>query len=190
MFSPFESWVVMPVAQQVGGLGSLAWLVPMAIFVLVAFFTLVAVSGVRYIPNSKVGVVEKLWSGRGSIPEGRIIALQGEAGIQADVLRGGLHFGLWFFQYRVHLVRLVTIPQGKMGYVYARDGESLQPSQTLGRVVPACNDFQDSRAFLVGEAAGDAEAAVGQRGRQRQILREGVYAINLGLFVVITEDQV
>src|SRR5439155_24984536 len=30
----------------------------------------------------------------------------------------------------------------------------------------------------------------GQRGRQRAILREGVYAINLALFVVITEDVV
>ncbi len=29
---------------------------------------------------------------------------------------------------------------------------------------------------------------LGQRGRQRMILREGVYAINLALFVVITED--
>ncbi len=31
---------------------------------------------------------------------------------------------------------------------------------------------------------------VGQRGRQRAILREGVYAINLALFMVITEDTV
>lgn len=172
---------------QPNGLGSLAYYAILAAVVLVS---LIVVSGVRYIPNSKVGVVEKLWSGRGSIPEGRIVAIRGEAGIQADVLRGGLHFGRWFFQYRVHLVRLVTVPQGKIGYVYARDGESLAPSQTLGRFVPACNNFQDARAFLVGEASEDAESSVGQRGRQRQILREGVYAINFGLFIVIAEDQV
>ena len=47
----------------------------------------------RYIPNQQVGVVEKLWSGSGSVSEGRIIALNGEAGFQADLLRGGLHFG-------------------------------------------------------------------------------------------------
>ena len=52
--------------------------------------------------------------------------------------------------------------------------------QTLGRVV-ACNNFQDARAFL---------KAGGQRGRQRAILREGVYAINLALFVVVAEDRV
>ena len=147
--------------------------------------------GVRYIPNNRVGVVEKLWSSLGSVSEGRIIALKGEAGLQVEVLRGGVHFGYWGFQYRVHPVRLVTVPQGKIAYVYARDGESLAPSQTLGRVVPACNDFQDARMFLAGERTeGEDAPAVGQRGRQRQILREGVYAINLGLFTVIAEDQV
>jgi uncharacterized membrane protein YqiK len=139
----------------------------------------------RYIPNNSVGIVEKLWSGSGSVPEGAILALGGEAGYQAELLRGGVHFGLWRWQYRIHKARLVTVPQGKIGYVYARDGEPLQPSQTLARVVP-CNNFQDAEAFL---APADGNPR-GQRGRQRAILREGVYAINLALFVVITEDQV
>jgi uncharacterized membrane protein YqiK len=186
MFSPLEPWVVLPIAEVVPG-GPLALI---AVVVVLAFVALVVFSGARYIPNNKVGVVEKLWSNLGSITEGRIVSLQGEAGLQVDLLRGGLHFGYWFFQYRVHLVRLVTVPQGKIAYVYARDGESLAPSQTLGRVVPACNDFQDARAFLVGERTSEADPAIGQRGRQRQILREGVYAINLGLFVVMAEDQV
>ncbi len=143
----------------------------------------------RYIPNQRVGVVEKLWSGLGSVPEGRIIALGGEAGYQADLLRGGIHFGLWRWQYRVHKVPLVTIPQGKIGYVYARDGEPLPPSQTLGRIVE-CNNFQDARTFLGEPSNGEAPSVRGQRGRQRAILREGVYAINPALFVVITEDAV
>src|SRR5262245_3176628 len=57
--------------------------------------------GMRYIPNSRVGIVEKLWSRQGSIAEGRLIALDGEAGYQADLLRGGFHFGLWRWQYRI-----------------------------------------------------------------------------------------
>jgi uncharacterized membrane protein YqiK len=143
----------------------------------------------RYIPNNFVGIVEKLWSRSGSIGEGSIIAVEGEAGYQADLLRGGVHFGLWRWQYRIHKVRLVTIPQSKIGYVYARDGEPLQPSQTLGRVVP-CNNFQDARAFLGQSSADGQEQPRGQRGRQRAILREGVYAINLAMFVVLTEDTV
>jgi uncharacterized membrane protein YqiK len=164
---------------------------PLAVLVLVFVLLLLAplLVGMRYIPNNRVGVVEKLWSGRGSVPEGRIMALSGEAGFQADVLRGGLHFGLWAWQYRIHKVGLVTVPQGKIGYVYARDGDPLSPSQTIGRVV-GCNNFQDARTFLLGDGKDEGDERLGQRGRQRAILREGVYAINLALFVVITEDLV
>ena len=90
-------------------------------------------------------MIEKLWSGKGSLGEGQILALNGEAGYQAKILRGGMHFGYWRWQYRIHKTRLVTIPQSEMGYVYARDGEPLSPSQTLGRVVH-CNNFQDATA--------------------------------------------
>src|SRR4029078_13441101 len=90
--------------------------------------------------------------------------------------------GMWRWQYSIHKSPLVTIRQGKIGYVYARDGDPLPPSQTLGRVVESHN-FQNAHLFLTG-------VPKGQRGRQRAILREGVYAINPALFVVITEDNV
>lgn len=154
--------------------------------ILLALLLLGELVGLRYIPNNKVGIVEKLWSRSGSVEQGRLLALGDEAGFKADVLRGGFHIGLWRWQYRLHKVPLVTVPQGKIGYVYARDGEPLAPSQTLGRVV-ACNHFQDARVFLY---PGAETAMRGQRGRQRIILREGMYAINLALFVVITEDAV
>jgi uncharacterized membrane protein YqiK len=133
---------------------------------------------VRYISNHRVGVVEKLWSRQGSVPAG-LIALRREAGYQPDVLRGGLH-GFRPFQYRIHSLPLVTIPQGQIGYVFARDGEPLPPTQTLART-PDGVDFSDVRAFLVNG---------GQRGPQRRILREGTYAINLAQFVVLTASQV
>jgi uncharacterized membrane protein YqiK len=136
--------------------------------------------GVRYIPHTKIGIVEKLWASKGSLSEGRIVAAQGEAGYQTDILRGGVHAFYYPWQYRIHREPLVSIPEGKIGYVYSRDGEPLDPVQTLGRVV-SCTNFQDARAFL---------KARGQRGRQRAILREGVYAINLALFVVVAEDRV
>jgi uncharacterized membrane protein YqiK len=156
----------------------------MLLAIAAALFPLLA--GMRYIPNSRVGIVEKLWSLRGSLSEGRVIALNGEAGYQVDVLRGGLYFFYWPWQYRIHKVPLTTVSQGKIGYVFARDGEPLKPEQTLGRVVP-CNNFQDARAFICGGEGPKSRG--GQRGRQRAILREGVYAINLALFVVITEER-
>ena len=78
----------------------------------------------------------------------------------------------------------MTIPQGKIGYVYARDGVPLPAGQTLGSVVP-CNHFQDAVAFLEGDGKSTRR---GQRGRQLAILREGVYAMNPALFIVITEN--
>ena len=159
------------------------WMV--AVGVLVGLFlTALYFSGFVYIPNNRVGVVEKLWSRRGSVPAGGILALRGEAGYQVRLLRGGWHPWLWRVQYKIHKISLVTVPQGKLAYVYARDGEPLSASQTLGRDV-ACNNYQDASAFLAG-----VNGTRGQRGRQRAILREGVYAINLALFVVITEDTV
>jgi uncharacterized membrane protein YqiK len=146
-------------------------------------------AGVRYIPHNSVGIVEKLWSSDGSVSDGNIVALSNEAGYQAEVLRGGIHLGLWRWQYRIHRMPLVTIPQGKIGYVYARDGEPLLPTQTLGRVV-SCNNFQDARAFLIGATSDSEPPLRGQRGRQRAILREGMYAVNGALFVVISEDAV
>lgn len=134
-------------------------------------------SGIRYIPNTRVGIVEKLWSRGGSVRSG-LIALQDEAGFQPEVLRGGLHF-LTPFQYRVHTVSLVTIPQGQIGYVFARDGRPLPPSQTLAANSEAQN-FEDARDFLLRG---------GQRGPQRKVIREGTYAINSAQFAVMTEDQ-
>ncbi|HSR97132.1 MAG TPA: SPFH domain-containing protein [Kofleriaceae bacterium] len=131
----------------------------------------------RYIPNNRIGVVEKLWSLRGSVKQG-FIALDGEAGFQPEVLRGGWHL-MFPFQYRVHVVPLVTIPQGKIGYVFARDGEPLLPTQALASNA-AARDFTDVAGFLT----------TGQRGPQRRILREGTYAINLAQFIVLAEDNV
>jgi uncharacterized membrane protein YqiK len=139
---------------------------------------LVLLSGVRYIRNDRIGIVEKRWSLGGSVASG-LIALNREAGFQPDILRGGVHY-LTPLQYRVHTMPLVTIPQGKIGYVFARDGRPLEPTQTLASNLTA-RDFQDVRAFLTSG---------GQRGPQRQILREGTYAINLVQFVVITNEAV
>src|SRR6267378_7527917 len=80
-------------------------------------------AGVRFIPNNKVGIVEMRISPKGSLDKG-VIALNGEAGFQPKVLRGGLHY-LLPIQFSVHIVPLVTIPQGKIGYVFARDGQLL-----------------------------------------------------------------
>jgi uncharacterized membrane protein YqiK len=149
-----------------------------AIGVVVGVFIVLKVLGFRVIRPDQVGIVEKWWSPKGSLKD-NIIALKGEAGYQPDVLRGGIHFRTPLM-YRVRVLPLITIPQGRIGYVFARDGVPLKPEQTLARVVDA-GYFQDVRAFF---------ANGGQRGPQRAILREGTYAFNLAQFIIITESHV
>jgi uncharacterized membrane protein YqiK len=160
-----------PEAQGIPALAYFGWTLLGIILVVLLTKTF------RYIPNNRVGIVEKLISRRGSVAGG-LIALNGEAGFQPEVLRGGWHL-FTPFMYRIHKVPLVTIPQGKIGYVFSRDGQDLPPTQALASNVKA-RGFQDVRAFL---------ANGGQKGPQRMILREGTYAINIAQFVVITEDQ-
>ncbi|HEX5807297.1 MAG TPA: SPFH domain-containing protein [Anaerolineales bacterium] len=146
--------------------------------VLLAIAALVILSGIRIIPNTRIGIVEKRFSPKGSVKSG-FIALNGEAGFQPNVLRGGIHY-LPPLQYVVHTAPLVTIPQGKIGYIFARDGRLLDPTQTLASNMDT-SDFQDVESFLKNG---------GQRGPQRRILREGTYAINLVQFIVITDERV
>jgi uncharacterized membrane protein YqiK len=146
--------------------------------VIIAIKLLLMLLGIRIIGSNEVAIVEKWWSGKGSLKE-EIIALNGEAGYQPEVLRGGVHF-LTPFMYKVHAVPLVTIPQGQIGYVFARDGKPLEPTQTLGKLVPECNNFQDVRAFIENG---------GQKGPQRGIIREGTYVFNLAQFIIITKEK-
>lgn len=147
-------------------------------FAVIAAITVVLLlAGLRIVRSDRVGIVTKWWSAKGSLKDA-IIALNGEAGYQPTVLRGGVHFRTPLM-YRVHIMPLVTIPQGQLGYVFARDGEPLPAQQTLGRVVDE-SAFQDVAAFMRGN---------GQRGPQRQVLREGTYAFNLAQFVIITKAK-
>lgn len=134
--------------------------------------------GIKFIGPNEIGIVEKWWSPIGKLKEGNFIALNGEAGYQADILRTGLQFKPALF-YKIKKVPLVTIAQGQIAYVYSRDGQALKEGQRLGKKVE-CNNFQNIREFF---------ANGGQKGTQLTILREGVYPINLANFVIFTSSQ-
>ena len=150
-----------------------------AVIVIVAIAFLIYISGVIcYIPNNRIGICEKMWSSKGSVMSG-FIALDGEAGFQPTVLRGGFQF-FFPFQYRVHIKPLVTIPQGNIGYIFARDGETLGATQTLASNAKNFN-YEDVADFLKNG---------GQKGPQRKVLREGTYALNLAQFVIVTSNRI
>ena len=139
----------------------LAWLLPILL-------------GVVFIRERQVGIVIKKFGTR-SLPPGRLIALAGEAGYQADTLSPGLHFGFYPWQYRVLKAPVTVVPQGEIALVLAADGAPIPTDRILGRVVD-CDNFQDARKFLVNG---------GEKGRQLGILTAGTYRINKALFTVI-----
>jgi uncharacterized membrane protein YqiK len=133
------------------------------------------VLGAVLIQERQVGVVVKRFGPSALLP-GRLIALRGEAGYQADTLAPGLHFGYWRWQYRIIKVAVTVVPQGEIALVIAADGEAIPTERILGKIVDSDN-FQDARKFL---------ANGGEKGRQLGILTAGTYRINLALFTIIT----
>jgi len=157
------------------------WLVGIAL--LLAYKWILWLSGVVIVPDDSIGVVIRkfvLLGAHRSLPDGAIIALNGEAGYQADTLAPGLHIGLWPWQFKVDLVQFFTVPPGKVGCVEACDGKPIPTGRIVARQV-TCNSFQDARAFLVNG---------GERGPQMAVIAPGTYRINPLLFAVTLADAV
>src|SRR6516162_6497223 len=133
------------------------------------------VLGAVLIRERQVGIVVKKFGAR-SLPPGRLLALAGEAGFQADTLAPGLHFGYFRWQYRILKVPVTVVPQGEIALVVAADGAAIPSERILGKIVE-CDNYQDARKFLVNG---------GEKGRQLCILTAGTYRINTALFTVIT----
>jgi uncharacterized membrane protein YqiK len=153
------------------------------ILVLLLWRWVLRLFGVIMIPDDGIGVVTKkfvLFGRHRRLPDGRIVALNGEAGFQADTLAPGLHIGLWPWQYTVEIVRFLTVPPGKVGLVESCDGQPLPSGRIVAREVP-CDSFQDARAFLEKE---------GERGPQMAVIPPGTYRVNSLLFTVTLADAV
>ncbi len=129
--------------------------------------------GVVVIRENQVGIV--ICKFGKPLPPGKLVALNGEAGYQADTLPPGWHFGYWFFAYRVIKETVVVVPPGQIGLIVAADGSPMPAERILGKVVE-CDNFQDARKFLTNG---------GEKGRQLGILTAGTYRINTALFNII-----
>ncbi len=151
------------------------WVIPI-ILMLAGWKIFLQLLGVRIVPEDKIGQVIKKFTLSGKkLPDGRFIALNGEAGYQADLLApGGLYFGLWPWQYEVKYIDFEVIEEGMIGIVEAIDGKNRPDGRIIAQVVD-CDSFQNARAFLEGG---------GQRGPQGGILSQGKWRINKLLFKV------
>ncbi len=154
-----------------------AYIVFAAAAVLITVVALMVLSGFTVISENESGLVVKKFGS--SLPPGRQLALNGEAGYQADMLPPGWHFGYWPWKYRIDKVPVVTVRSGEIALVVACDGESIPSERILGAEVD-CDDFQNARSFLENG---------GEKGRQLGYLTAGLYRINPALFQLATTDN-
>ena len=157
------------------------WIAAIVVCIVLYKFILRVIFGMVIIPENKVGLVIKkfvLFGANRRLPEGRIIALNGEAGYQVDPLAAGIYWGYWVWQYTVNFENYVEVPIGQIGLVEARDGATLPTGAMLAQSVD-CNNYQDGRAFLSND---------GQKGKQRRYITAGKYRINTMLFNITLEE--
>jgi len=128
--------------------------------------------GFALVRDNEVGILTKKMSGK-KLPQGKIIACEGEIGVQADTLMPGLY---WRFPiiWKISKGKVTQIPQGSIGIVESIDGQSLQKGRLLADDVE-CNSFQDAKAFLNNG---------GRKGPQIAILLPGTYRINTSVFKI------
>ncbi len=159
------------------------WWIPILLLALICYeFVLRVFFGMVIVPESAIGLVTKkfvLFGEYKELPDGRIIATNGEAGYQARTLPPGLYWWMWPWQYGVEMSDFTVIPEGKIGLVLAKDGSQIPTGRILARRVDSDN-FQDATKFLENN---------GQRGRQTSFITAGTYRINPYLFEVTIVDQ-
>ena len=136
--------------------------------ILIIVFKAIVIVGGR-----EIAVLERKYFGS-NMPQGRVIALRKEIGIQARTLGPGLHF-LIPFLYSIRKYPFTTISENEVGLIESIDGDPVPPGKIFAKVVEGHNSFQDGENFLKNG---------GQKGPQIGILPPGVYRINPVLFVV------
>ncbi|HVF03235.1 MAG TPA: SPFH domain-containing protein [Frankiaceae bacterium] len=135
---------------------------------------------IHRIGPTQVGLVNKR-IGLGKLDEDNPIALNGEAGFQADLLMPGLRFKLWPV-FNVTRYPWVQVPAGEIGVVIAQVGEPLPIGAKSASYRSEFGNFGDVRSFLTGG---------GQKGVQRPVLPPGTLVpIHPVAFVVITAREV
>src|SRR5215216_2459439 len=145
-------------------------------FVLLIIFLLVVNRIFVNVGAREIAIKERRYLGR-KMPPGRVVATEGEVGIQADVLKPGLHLIKFPFEKVVRKVPLIEIGADELGIIEAVDGEPMPTSRIFApdRAQNAHNNFQDPIAFI---------KRGGVKGIQLRTLPPGLWPIHPYLFRV------
>jgi uncharacterized membrane protein YqiK len=157
-------------------------------YFVVGFFALIVLIVIlrRILVNvgaREIAIKERRYLGA-RMPPGRVVATEGEVGIQADVLKPGLHLIKWPFEKVIRKFPLIEIGADEMGIIEAIDGEPMPPGGIFAadRAQNAHNNFQDPIAFI---------KRGGVKGIQLRTLPPGLWPIHPYLFrVSVTKTTV
>lgn len=145
----------------------------LVIFALIGFLSrsFVIVGG------NEIGALKRIYLGD-NLPPGRIIALDGQKGPQAEVLGPGFHLKLFVrVLYDVEYFPVQEIPEGQYGFLLTNDGKSILEGDYLANPWKGGDEekMHDATYFLQNG---------GQKGPQYNILRPGKYRLNPYLFKI------
>ncbi len=137
----------------------------------------VVMSSVRYVGEDFAGIVIKNIAVK-DLPQGQIIATQGEKGPQAKILGPGWKFGYWPVIYDVQKVQVVEIKEGQIGLISTTDGQPLPPGEIFAPEWSQ-DEFEkmlDAEYFLTDGG--------GYQGPKASVLPPGKYRLNTRLFII------
>ena len=140
---------------------------------------ILAYQSVVIVGGRELALIERRWLGK-KMPQGRVVAMNNEVGIQARTLGPGMHFLIPFI-YTARKSEFVEIMDGKVGLIESVDGSPIPPGKIFAKVIQGHNAFQDGEAFLQNG---------GQKGPQIDFLPPGKYRINPYLFKISIADAV
>ncbi len=151
-------------------------MLPLNLIILAVILLLVVVvilNTIVIVGGRGIAVLERRWFGT-KMPQGRVIAMKNEMGVQARTLGPGLHL-LVPFIYKARKLEFTVISENEVGIVESIDGSPVPPGKIFAKVIENHNSFQDGEAFIQNG---------GEKGPQISILPPGFFRINPILFMV------
>jgi hypothetical protein len=146
----------------------------------VFLLTILIWPSIRMIGPTEVGLVTKRY-GFKKLSKDNVIAFNGEAGYQSDLLLPGWRFKFWIV-FKVEKYPWIQIPAGEIGVVIAQIGSSLPTGAKSAIDKKEFGNFTDLRAFIENG---------GQKGVQRRVLSPGqTLPLHPVGFLVITKKKV
>ncbi len=141
-----------------------------------------ASSSFVFVDANSVGHLKRIYAFK-ELPEGRIIALDGEKGPQARILGPGFHvIPLVRILYDFEEFPVITVPEGYYGQITTLDGAPMPAGMFIAPAIPddQVADMLNAETFLT---------SAGHRGPQETVLKPGSYRINRYLYKVTVSDQ-